>query len=71
MRKLLAALVKPAGERLDLLVNDSVRANVASLRKCLAADLALVRALAGVPALVCLGEESVLNSANNVQLVGG
>lgn len=52
--ELLAAVVELAGERLDLLVDDFVRSDVAALREGLAADVAVVWAFTGVPALVGL-----------------
>ena len=52
--ELLAAVVKPACEWFDLLVDDLVSADVASLGKCLAANLASVWSFPGMPPFVCL-----------------
>lgn len=54
MGELLAAVVEFAAERLDLLVDDLVRAHISSLSKCLATDVAAVRSLSSVSPLVCL-----------------
>jgi len=53
LSKLLAALVQLAGVRLRGSVNDFVRPHVAVLRESLAAYVAVVGPLAGVPSLVC------------------
>lgn len=52
--ELLAALVEPAGEGLDLLVHDLVRSYVAALGEFLAANVAGIWPFAGVTSLVCL-----------------
>ncbi len=54
MSELLSTVVKLACERLDLLVNDFVRANVTTLRKGFAANVATIRALSCVSSLMCL-----------------
>lgn len=52
--KLLAAVIKLAGEWLDLLVHNLVCSYVSTLSECLATNVALVRAFAGVASFVCL-----------------
>lgn len=56
LSKLLAAIVKLAGERLNLLVYDLVCSNVPTLCECLATDVALIRAFTGVTSFVRLVE---------------
>ena len=65
--ELLSAVVKLAGERLDLLMHYFVGAYVATLRKGLATDVALVGALARVSPLVGLvhGSEQVIMKAQH------
>lgn len=52
--ELLATTLQLAGERLDVLMDDLVRANVAALSEGLAADVAVVWSLASVATLVSL-----------------
>lgn len=52
--ELLSAVVKFACEWLDLLVNDLVGSDIASLCKCLPANLASIRTFTCVPALMSL-----------------
>jgi hypothetical protein len=52
--ELLSAVVKLANKRLNLLVHNFVRAHIATLRKGLATDVALVGTLARVSPLVGL-----------------
>lgn len=54
MRKLLVAILKLTGKRLQLLVNNLVCADIASLGESLAANVAAVRLLTGMPTLMCL-----------------
>lgn len=54
LSELLIALIKTAGERLCCCVDDLVCSDVTTLSKCLAAQLAAIRALASVTTLVCL-----------------
>ena len=54
MRELLAAAFKTAGERLDLLVNDLVGADIASLGEPLATGFTGIRSFASVAALMRL-----------------
>lgn len=54
LSELLPTIIKLAGERLDLLVNDFVSAHIASLCKSLPTDVAAVGAFAGVSPLMCL-----------------
>jgi hypothetical protein len=60
LRELLAALVQLANEWLDLLMNNLVRAHIASLSKSLAADVAVVGTLASMTALVSLVKVSLV-----------
>lgn len=52
--ELLAAVVEFAGEGLDLLMNDLVCTDVASLREGLSTDVAVIRPFAGVSPLMGL-----------------
>jgi hypothetical protein len=56
--KLLPTIIQSAGERLDLLVNNLVCTNIATLRKCFAADVAAIRALSSMAPLMRLGIKS-------------
>jgi hypothetical protein len=52
--ELLATVVELAEKWFDLLMNNLVRTNVATLGECLSTDVAAVWALSSVPSLVCL-----------------
>jgi hypothetical protein len=54
LSELLATIVQSAREGLDLLVNNLVGTNIATLRKGLAADVAAVWALSSMAPLMCL-----------------
>ena len=54
MSELLATVVYLAAEGLDLLVNDLVCTNVATLGECLAANAAAVWSFSGVTPFMCL-----------------
>jgi hypothetical protein len=54
LSKLLVAIVKTAGEGLCCGVNNLVCSDIATLSKCLAAELTAIRTLASVTTLVCL-----------------
>ena len=54
MRELLIAVVEFARKWLRSSVNDFVGTHIAVLRKGLAADVAVIRSLSGVPSLVGL-----------------
>lgn len=54
LSELLAAIVKPARERFDLLVNDLVRPNIATLSKSFTANIAIVWSFPGVSSFMCL-----------------
>jgi hypothetical protein len=54
LSELLAAVIEPAGERLDLLMHDLVCTHVATMRKGLAADVATVWTLSCVASLMRL-----------------
>jgi hypothetical protein len=54
LSELLSTIIKLAGERLDLLVNNLMSTHIATLRKGLTTDVATIRALACVSSLMCL-----------------
>jgi hypothetical protein len=54
LSELLAAVIESASERLDLLVDDFVRANIAALRKGLAADITAIWTFSSMTPLMCL-----------------
>jgi hypothetical protein len=55
--KLLSTVIQSASEWFDLLVDDLVCTDIATLGKCFAADIAAVRALSGMAPLMRLETE--------------
>lgn len=66
LSELLATVIELASERLDLLMNDLMRSYVATLRKSLAALVAVVRSLSGMATLVSLRSLSAMGQASYV-----
>jgi hypothetical protein len=56
--ELLPTIIQSAGEGLDLLVNNLVCTNIATLCKCFAANIAAVRALSSMAPLMRLETKS-------------
>ena len=56
MSELLAAIVESARERFNLLVNNLMCPDVATLSKSLATDVAVVWSLSSMSSFMCLGE---------------
>ena len=56
MSELLAAIVESARKRFNLLVNNLMRPDVATLSKSLATDVAVVWSLSSMSSFMCLDE---------------
>lgn len=54
MSELLAAIVESARKRFNLLVNNLMRPDVATLSESLATDVAVVRSLSSMSSFMCL-----------------